>query len=208
MPSSSRRRTLPLALAGSSATITTGRGYATRATGRGRSRATTPGSGLTSPVGNDCGDDDLAPARILDSDHRASAHIGMLHQDVLDLGGCDVLPAADDGVISSPTDEQVPVGVEAGHVAGGKPAIGIQYRADLAITARYLRSRAPTARRCGRAAIPRRAHRGSAVRFPTPRAQPSPVGARPRHRWQRRPRGDPPGSKPQRWNWFRSDRRR
>ncbi|MDT5251101.1 MAG: hypothetical protein QOH07_31 [Mycobacterium sp.] len=70
----------------------------------------------------------------------ASAHIGMPNENILDFGRGDVLPATDDRVIGSPADEQVTVRVDAGHIAGGKPALGVEYRSDLDVTARHLRA--------------------------------------------------------------------
>ena len=50
----------------------------------------------------------------------------MLPDDVLDLGGRDVLAAADDGVIGATADEEVALVVEVGDVLGGEPAMLVE----------------------------------------------------------------------------------
>ena len=47
----------------------------------------------------------------------------MLEQGVLDLGGCDVLAAPDDGVVGAALAEQVALDVEPAPVAGVQPAV-------------------------------------------------------------------------------------
>ena len=68
------------------------------------------------------GHHDLAPLGVLDTDDGDVTHVRMFDEDVLDLGRSDVLTAADDGVVGSPTDEQVAVGVEVGDILGREPA--------------------------------------------------------------------------------------
>src|SRR5690606_17992152 len=80
------------------------------------------------------------PFGVLDAHDRAVVHDRMFHQHVLDFGGCDVLTAADDGVVAAAVDEQVAVGVEYGEVLGREPALGVEYRTDPGVPPGYLRT--------------------------------------------------------------------
>jgi len=50
----------------------------------------------------------------------------VLHEDVLDLGGCDVLAAADNGVVRAPFDKEELRAVEVSAVLGREPAVLIE----------------------------------------------------------------------------------
>ena len=134
---SSRRSTLPVALVGSSVRKMTVRG-ARPAQSAAHEAAQILHVGFGTPCGHDDGDGNLAPLRVIGADDGAVAHMRVFDEDVLDLGGGDVLPAADDRVVGAAADEQVAVGVEVGHVAGGKPAVGVEDRSDAGVAARDL----------------------------------------------------------------------
>ena len=62
----------------------------------------------------------------------------MGEQCVLDLGGADVLAAADDRVVGATLAEQVAVDVEPAAVAGVEPAVGVGLRLDVGVRAAHL----------------------------------------------------------------------
>src|SRR6185312_12762682 len=62
----------------------------------------------------------------------------MFDEHVLDLGGSDVLAAADDRVVGPAADEQVAALVKHRNVFGGEPAVGVEHRTDVGIAARHL----------------------------------------------------------------------
>src|SRR6266571_1043426 len=78
------------------------------------------------PVTDDDRDQPLPPLGIGHADHRRLGDPGVAEQDVLDLGGGDVLAPPDDGVVGAPLDEQVALGVEPSPVPGGEPALRVQ----------------------------------------------------------------------------------
>ena len=96
------------------------------------------GIGRGALAGHHDRDDDLAPLGVLGSDDHTGVHVGMLDEDVFDLGRRDVLAAADDRVVGSTADEQVSALVKHGNVLGREPALGVEHRADLGVSARHL----------------------------------------------------------------------
>jgi len=96
------------------------------------------GSGRRSRLGNDNGNDHLAPLRVLGADHRNVVHVGVFDQHVLEFGRCDVLAAADDGVVGPTADEQKPLLVNGGHILGREPALFVEDRTDAGVFARNL----------------------------------------------------------------------
>src|SRR5690606_33998864 len=65
----------------------------------------------------------LAPLLGRDADHRAVGDGRVAHQDVLDLGGVDVLPARDDHVLDPVVHVEVAVLVQVADVAGPEPVV-------------------------------------------------------------------------------------
>ena len=124
-PQQMSSRTLPDGARGSSSTRTTTSGVFCRAA---------PGGGEVLPglldveraarAGDDDRADPLAQRRVR---HRDDRHVGngrVRDQQVLDLLGGDVLPAADDDVLEPVGDRQVPVGVDPPDVPGPEPPAG------------------------------------------------------------------------------------
>jgi hypothetical protein len=76
-----------------------------------------------------CGHDNsghhLAPGGIGQAEHGGLADARMGEQHLLDLGGVDVLPTADDHVLQSPGDRQVAATVEGADVAGAQPTFRV-----------------------------------------------------------------------------------
>ncbi|MHC2398896.1 hypothetical protein ACVMGC_003440 [Bradyrhizobium barranii subsp. barranii] len=58
-----------------------------------------------------------------DGEHAGLQHRRMAQQDLFDLQGRDLLPAAVDDVLDAADDEEIAVGVEIAEVAGPKPAV-------------------------------------------------------------------------------------
>ena len=96
------------------------------------------GVGVDPGGGHHHRDDGLAPLRILDADHSDLVDVRVLDKDVFDFGGGDVLPAADDGVIGAPGDEQVAGLVQGGDVLGREPALLVEHRPDAGVVPRNL----------------------------------------------------------------------
>ena len=89
-------------------------------------------------VGLDDGVDPLAHVLVGQADHRARAHVGVLLQGGLDLGGVDVGAAAQDHVGESIAEVEEPVLVEPADVAERLPAAlaGARLGADVAVAGR------------------------------------------------------------------------
>src|SRR5258705_8825956 len=79
-------------------------------------------------------DDDLAPFGILGADDHTIAYRRVLDEHVLDLGGGDVLPAADDRVVGTAAYEQVAALVKHRNLFGGGPSLRVQDRTHIGIT--------------------------------------------------------------------------
>ena len=75
-------------------------------------------------AGDDHRADALAERRVGHRDDRHVRHRGVGDQQVLDLLGRDVLPAADDDVLEPVGDREVPAGVDPADVPGAEPAAG------------------------------------------------------------------------------------
>ncbi len=108
---------------------------------------------------DDNGRQALAPFDVGQADDGDLLHRRVVDQHVLDLGRRDVLAPADDGVVRPALDEQVPAGVKAGPVPGGKPAVGVEdgsqpqvLPGDLAAAHPQLADFAGTGGRAGRVA--------------------------------------------------------
>ena len=69
--------------------------------------------------------DPLAVLLVVEPDDGRDGDGVVLEQGVLDLGGRDVLAAADDGVVGAALAEQVALDVEPAAVAGVQPAVGV-----------------------------------------------------------------------------------
>ena len=82
------------------------------------------GVGAGAGFERDRGTDLLAEALVRDAEHGGLGHRGVLVDDLLDLAGVDVEPAADDQVLLAVHDGEVAVGVDGADVAGGEPALG------------------------------------------------------------------------------------
>src|SRR3954452_20280837 len=67
----------------------------------------------------------LAELLVLDAEDRRLGDRGMAGEQLLDLGGEDVLPARDDHVVVTAVDEQPPLRVEVTHVARGHQAVDL-----------------------------------------------------------------------------------
>ena len=126
---------------------------------------------------HDDGDDALAPLLVGHPDHRGLGDRRVLEQDVLDLGGGDVLAAADDRVVGAALDEQVALVVEPAAVAGGEPAVGVERRRRPR-TRRRPGRRARRSARSRRRQAARRPRRGSRTRLPAAGGPPTPSRAR------------------------------
>ena len=68
--------------------------------------------------------DPFAHQRVGLADRDRVADVGMGFEHLLDLGGADVLAAADDDVLEAADDLERAVGVERREVAGAEPAVG------------------------------------------------------------------------------------
>ncbi len=66
----------------------------------------------------------LAEPFVGHADDRGFGDVRVLVQRGFDLGGVDVLAAADDDVLQAVDDVEVAVGVETAEVAGVEPAVG------------------------------------------------------------------------------------
>lgn len=69
------------------------------------------------------GGDVFAELLMRDGEHAGLQHRRMAQQDLFDLQGRDLLPAAVDDVLDAADDEEVAVGVEIAEVAGPEPAV-------------------------------------------------------------------------------------
>ncbi len=86
------------------------------------------GVGVGALAQHDKGNDRLTPFLIGCAHDGRLTDGGVLHEDVLDLGWCDVLAAADNGVVRAPFDKQELRAVEVGTVSGREPAVLIERR--------------------------------------------------------------------------------
>ena len=68
--------------------------------------------------------DVLAEHLVRHADDRGLLHVGVLEDHGLDVGGVDVVAAADDHVLDAARDVDEAVGVEVREVAGAQPAVG------------------------------------------------------------------------------------
>ena len=82
--------------------------------------------------------DALAPLLVGQADDRGGGDGVVLEQRVLDLGGPDVLAAADDGVVGAALAEQVALDVDPAAVAGVEPAVGVDLRLGADVGAAHL----------------------------------------------------------------------
>ena len=80
----------------------------------------------------------LAVLLVGEADDRGDRDGVVLEQRVLDLGGADVLAAADDGVVGATLAEHVALDVEPAAVAGVEPAVGVDLRVGAHVLAAHL----------------------------------------------------------------------
>src|SRR6202020_3231847 len=81
-----------------------------------------------------------APFLVMDAEYHRVEHRRVPQQDVLDLGGGDVLGAADDRVVGASADEQVAVGVEEAVIPGVEEAPVVDRAAQARVLGRHLRA--------------------------------------------------------------------
>ena len=134
---STRRRSLPVSLNGSSSVSLIRSGvHADRSAPRTWSRSSassTCGAGLQ----HDRRHHPLAPLDVGDADDGGRLDGRVLDEHGLDLAGREVLAAADDHVVEPPVHEQVALVVEAAAVAGVEPAV-VGAAIDAEVLARHL----------------------------------------------------------------------
>ena len=68
---------------------------------------------------------DLADLDVGHADHGGVGHVGVFEEHCFELGRCHLEAVVLDQLLDPPDDEQVPVGVDAGEIAGVQPAVGV-----------------------------------------------------------------------------------
>ena len=120
----------------------------------------------------------LAPLLVGEADDHGGRRDGVvLEQRVLDLGGADVLAAADDGVVGAALAEEVALDVEPAAVAGVEPAVGVDLRVGADVLAAHLVAADQDLAGLVGAERRRRARRRCGSRCPAPAGRPTPSRA-------------------------------
>ena len=114
---------LPVAFLGSSGRISKRRGTLNAARRSAAYALSSSASSLGAGLRRHDGKDFLAADLVWHADHRALEHAGVPVQHLLDLARIDIFAAADDHVLGSVDDVEVPVGVDIADVTGVQPTV-------------------------------------------------------------------------------------